>query len=253
MTTNNSLNNQCPNLPGNQDIMIVKRTAAGIPVKTIIRHQSDTAGSSAACVIAVGTSTQQPYMAASGIQTWSIGSTGNGVSPISYCYVAGALGISPGSATLSFTPTGEMNRILTPFFSAYRSATINDVTGNGTVYGPIVFDGELDDVAADYDNTTGVFTAPIGGIYFLEAGVCLTGITAATYCIATIVTTGNSFLGSDYRGISTLRLNAYPMVICQMATGDTAHVTIAAFGEVGDTDDVLGGQAETFFRGYLIG
>jgi len=59
------------------------------------------------------------------------------------------------------------NQILLPeqcAFSAYLSSTQASVTGDGTAYS-IISDTELFDIGNNYNNTTGIFTAPVAGRY----------------------------------------------------------------------------------------
>lgn len=51
------------------------------------------------------------------------------------------------------------------------------MTGDGTSY-TIVFDTEVHDQDADYDNSTGVFTAPTGGGYHISGFVRISGMTS---------------------------------------------------------------------------
>lgn len=61
---------------------------------------------------------------------------------------------------------------------AELSATQSDVTGDDTGYKPI-FDTEILDVGGDYDNTTGIFTAPQAGYYRHDIILSFEDITAS--------------------------------------------------------------------------
>lgn len=50
-------------------------------------------------------------------------------------------------------------------FFAYLDGDLTAVTGDGTVVAPVILDNELFDTDNIYDTTTGIFTAPIDGIY----------------------------------------------------------------------------------------
>ena len=64
-----------------------------------------------------------------------------------------------------------------PIFLAFLSVTATDKTGDGTDY-TIVCDTEVFDQASNYDNATGIFTAPITGIYRFTAQISLQGLLA---------------------------------------------------------------------------
>jgi hypothetical protein len=55
-------------------------------------------------------------------------------------------------------------------FLAYLSTPVLNVTGDNTAY-YIICDSEVWDLNSDYDNTTGIFTAPIDGTYIVSANV----------------------------------------------------------------------------------
>ena len=75
------------------------------------------------------------------------------------------------------TAAGERTMPLQPAFVAYNDAIILNITGNGTPY-TVLYDTEVVDQNGDYDDTTGVFTAPITGFYLLSASLILRGIAA---------------------------------------------------------------------------
>lgn len=140
-----------------------------------------------------------------------------------------------------------------PAFLAYQSATQNNKTGNGTVY-TVLQDTEVFDRGANFNPATGIFTAPIAGIYQLEATVYVTGCTIATVFQMAIVTTARSYLGYHARPAGANDAQVQVNTLADMAAGDTAKVTILVAGEAADTDDIVGaaGNAYTRFSGTLI-
>lgn len=71
--------------------------------------------------------------------------------------------------TLSF-PSLVTFTATQPMVLAYLSATTAAVTGDNTLY-TVIFDTEINDQGANYDNTTGIFTAPISGNYLVTGNV----------------------------------------------------------------------------------
>lgn len=58
-------------------------------------------------------------------------------------------------------------------FKAYPSADLLDVTGDGTFY-DIIFNTEAYDLGSAYNTATGVFTAPVAGVYIFQLTLSVT-------------------------------------------------------------------------------
>lgn len=69
------------------------------------------------------------------------------------------------------------------FVYATLSTTQSNVTGDGVEY-PIVFNTETYDTGSNYDNSTGIFTAPATDLYMITVRVILSGITATHNSLA---------------------------------------------------------------------
>lgn len=142
-----------------------------------------------------------------------------------------------------------------PLFSAYLSAAVNDVTGDGTVY-TIVFDTEIFDRNSDFDIATGIFTAPVDGYYLLIAGCYMDEIDVAHNDVDFRIVTSN-------RSYRLLRGHPYNMArigddlqingsaIADMDAADTATVSIDVDGGA-KVVDILQSSLNTFFHGYLL-
>ena len=138
-------------------------------------------------------------------------------------------------------------------FSAVVSSQIPNVTGNATEY-PIVFNSETYDYGSNYNNATGVFTAPATGKYLLSTAVRITVGTAVTTYVAKISTSNRDYV--FYRGDTDNIRDGSGTFTCagsfvvDMDAADTARVTITVSGLGSDTVDVE--ATETFFQAHYL-
>lgn len=141
-----------------------------------------------------------------------------------------------------------------PGFLAIKSATTNNVTGTATVYTAIC-DTEVYDTLSNYNNATGVFTAPVKGKYLFVWKVYVTGCTIASSCTLGVVTTARTYNKQDFRAAGTPDFGTQISCIADMSAADTASFTVSCFGEAGDTDDLLGNGslAGTWVEGRFLG
>lgn len=147
-------------------------------------------------------------------------------------------------------------RRVAPLFIAYLSATVTNVTGDGTDY-TIIFDTEVEDREGDYNSATGVFTAPVSGFYLLIPNVHATDLGAFGANNVRLITSNRTYRIAymDTDNVISGTIYAYTPggLIVDMDAGDTASVRIAVSAG-GKTVDVLGGAAPvtTSFMGYLL-
>ncbi len=156
---------------------------------------------------------------------------------------------TPGTVT-----AGGVN--IGPLFSYIRSATVSDITGNGTAY-TCPFDTAIVS-NANYNSSTGVFTAPAAGKYLLTAQVSMvSGGASGTSGVVQIVTTGQTFR-SDINpyaarhtssGVTTVALS----VIASLAQNDTARVNLTITGDGSNIADFIGGSGFSSFGGWRVG
>jgi len=138
-------------------------------------------------------------------------------------------------------------------FSAYLNAPVANQTGDGTVY-TVIADTEDFDVGANYNTSTGVYTADIEGKYLLCAKVGLSGLLSShTLAYLKIVTTDKTIL-KQMHPFNAADSNAEAVLdltdIVYLDKGDTASMTI----QVSNGTKVVDiNSNETRFSGYLLG
>lgn len=136
-------------------------------------------------------------------------------------------------ATKNLAVAGYHTAALQPLFSAYRSADVLNVAGDGTVY-TLICDTEITDRASNYNNTTGVFTAPVEGQYLFTGVIGLTGIisthTLHNIALVTSNRTYNISLANTYVAASASGSLTVPFsIMADMDVSDTAYVTVAVY------------------------
>lgn len=140
-----------------------------------------------------------------------------------------------------------LNTSRSAFLGNLNSAALNK-TGTGTSYtfGTDALT-EIFDQGGDF-TTAGVFTAPVTGKYSLFASIVLTGCTINANTVVTIVTSNRSYLMANGHGVTAQDNGCSISALCDMDVGDTATVTVAGFGEAGNTNDIAAGSK---FSGHL--
>ncbi len=250
VSANNSINNT------------VGASISGVTNTLTVTNPSNTASSQATANITVGGGTAGDAWSQhtiSGTRSYAHGIDNSDSDKFKINTAAGSA-VDPSSGTNLWNMTSGGIRLmpLQPAFFAYVSATIPNVTGDNTTY-TIIFDTELVDRQANYNNATGVFTAPATGIYYLSTTVSFSGITAAhdsslvKYTIngATDITGqfGGAFKQSDAVG----QLSYSGNVTIPLTAGDTITVS-TAFAGGAKVVDVSGSAIfySSFFSGCLL-
>lgn len=142
-------------------------------------------------------------------------------------------------------------------FCANLSTTQSNVTGDGTAY-TIIFDSEVYDRAGVYDNTSGIFTVPRTGFYYIQAQALVTGINSGS-------TTGELVLISTPKTILLSRSNPYGnrsgagsylmngSVLMYLSATDTVYVQITLTGGTKVSDLSGASSLYTFFSAVRLG
>lgn len=162
--------------------------------------------------------------------------------------------VTGGVEVLEIRSDGALLKPLQPAFSVRNTANITNQTGNGA-QPAVAFGSEVFDRGGDFASNS--LTAPVTGIYQLNAMVTLSNFGAgATRAILRIVTSNRTY-EHQVQGVPTSNL-AHVIslsVTTDMDAADTAHVTIVVTGMAGDTVTVVGHASDmvTCFSGFLVG
>jgi len=246
--TINSINNQIPN-----NDFLVQKTGSGTTVTSTISQTSNTASATAKRLISVAGGTAGDAFTnytVSGVTNWSEGvdnSDGD-------AYVIAASTALGTTNVARCSTAGEWNYPLQPAFSAKLTSQVDNVTGDGTVYS-LVYGTEIFDQNSDYNHTTGVFTAPITGVYCFNTMNSITGL-ASNHNSASIdfKTTGGDAgnLENPYAiaaNNSSVFTDAHSYtLITKLTAADTVFIQIT----VRSGSKVVDITADSYFQGYLI-
>lgn len=204
-----------------------------------------------------------------------LGTTGTGNGQVSKCFVAGISGvttaqsavttINPATDQMATVLAGSSGNVLTSdgtnwtsapasgggiseFFTAYLSADTGNVTGDGTYY-PIICDTFLGASNANYNTTTGNYTAPATGTYMVTKTVSGTGTFAANTSFNTYWN-GSVTLFKSYdippSTATTGNIVISASIVIPMTAGDTIGIAIDVDGSGAKNVLVDGGVPAAF-------
>ncbi len=145
-------------------------------------------------------------------------------------------------------------------FYAYKSAASANVTG-ANLNALVIFDTEVSDPGANYNNATGIYTAPSTGIYFFSCNVGFSSINGLANRGTTdfFVNGGARIYGNYQNNFGVIRdvANQLIMGTCafiDLTAGDTVNVEVNVSGMAGNTVGLLGAAnpRETAFGGFRV-
>ena len=155
-------------------------------------------------------------------------------------------------STVIVSDNGEMTNTSQPSFNTTLSTTQTNKTGNGATF-TIVFDSVIYDQTSDYNNSTGIFTAPITGKYLLGTSSMLSQTTNGTDFNVFLVTSNKTYRRKVALTSGTITSIAMELIQeTDLDIADTAYIYVQLNGIGADTADVTGASGLTTFYGHLI-
>jgi len=224
-------------------------TAGTARVLTVSNTDNTNAASNARLQLTTGGASSGDAVATftvTGVTNWTLG-VDNSDSDSLVISASTTLGITN---VMRANTSGQFNYPLQPAFSAYKSFVSNNVTGDLTLF-TIIFDTEVFDQAGNYNNATGVFTAPITGRYQFSAGALLYQGTNISLIDTSFGTSNRNYFYSTPQSSFTRSGNPLSALV-DMDAGDVCTVRIQSTDSGGKVDDLYGDlNMQTFFTGYL--
>jgi hypothetical protein len=154
---------------------------------------------------------------------------------------------------MTFDSTGAILKPLQPAFLVRKASDSNNIsTGTGV---SVVFDTETFDQNGDFNNSTGVFTAPVTGRYQLNVHVYVQQIPVDTaYFYIQLNTSNNAILDIIDPAAYDQEMTYYTFsinILADMDASDTASVIVYQQGGTQQVDIDGSNEINTSFSGFL--
>jgi hypothetical protein len=238
----------------------ISAAVSGASLSATVANTSNTASATAFynAQVAGSTAADAYYKAEiSGGQAWTLGLDNSD----SDAFVISATATPGTTNVMRVSTAGEINYPLQPAFLGVLGTNDANVTGNGASYtlGSGNALTEVFDQNGDFV-TTGTFTAPVTGKYFIAANFVMGDVTAAmTFQALSLVTSNRTYQFAVINSFATATLAVAPGVIASsgsaladMDAGDTFTAAFSVSGGPGNTVDTVVSGARLFICGNLV-
>ena len=160
---------------------------------------------------------------------------------------------SSSTAFMTIDANGHITKPLQPAFLVRKGSDSNNIsTGTGV---SVVFDTETFDQNGDFNNSTGVFTAPVTGRYQLNVHVYVQQIPVDTsYFYIQLNTSNNAILDIIDPAAYDQEMTYYTFsinILADMDASDTASVIVYQQGGTQQVDIDGSNEINTSFSGFL--
>jgi len=156
---------------------------------------------------------------------------------------------------INVSDTVSTTRIDSGLVSVVARNTVErtDVTGDGTDY-VVPFDDLVSGSASDFDVTTGIFTAPIGGLYMFTSSLRVIGGSTHDNAVISLHFSNNPVYvrSAEYATDQTTQNVSISGITRYMRSGDTVEVIVSVAGGT-KTVEVQGEGQNCYFMATLLG